>query len=58
MKKAKNIHLSEQAIKNLSIMAIEEGTNFKNFVERHLEALSQTQRLPKAAEVRGAKKKK
>ena len=57
MKKAKNIHLSEGAIKVLSIMAIEQGTNFKNFVEIHLEALSQTKQLPKAVELRGAKKK-
>ena len=42
MKKAKNIHLTEVAIKALSIMAIEQGTNFKNFVESHLEALSKT----------------
>lgn len=57
MKKPKNIHLSEGAIKALSIMAIEQGTNFKNFVEAHLEALSQTQSLPQAAK-RGEKKKK
>ena len=38
MKKAKNIHLSEDAIKSLSIMAIENGTNFKNYVESLLEA--------------------
>jgi hypothetical protein len=30
MKKPKNIHLTEGAIKALSIMAIENGTNFKN----------------------------
>jgi len=58
MKRAKNIHLSEEAIKALSIQAIEQGTNFKNYVERHLEALSQTKLLPKAAKERGAKKKK
>lgn len=57
MKKPKNIHLSEEAIKALSIMAIEEGTNFKNFVEAHLEALSKTKLLPQAAK-RGEKKKK
>ena len=38
MKKAKIIHLTEGAIKALSIMAIEEGTNFKNYVESLLEA--------------------
>ena len=55
MKKPKNIHLTEEAIKALSIMAIEEGTNFKNFVETHLEALSKTKLLPQAAK-RGEKK--
>ena len=42
MKKAKNIHLTEGAIKALSIQAIENGTNFKNYVESKLEALAQT----------------
>lgn len=55
--KAKNIHLSEDCVKYLSIKAIENGTNFKNYVEGLLEAMSQTQSLPKAAN-RGEKKKK
>jgi len=38
MKKAKNIHLKEGAIKALSIMEKENGTNFKNYVESLLEA--------------------
>jgi hypothetical protein len=36
--KAKNIHLTEATIKTLSIQAIENGTNFKNYVESLLEA--------------------
>lgn len=42
MKKPKNIHLSEEAIKALSIQAIRENTNFKNYVEAKLEALAKT----------------
>lgn len=38
MKKAKNIHLTDATIKALSIQAIENGTNFKNYVESLLEA--------------------
>lgn len=53
--KAKNIHLSEDCVKHLSIKAIENGTNFKNYVESLLESMSQTQSLPKAAN-RGEKK--
>jgi len=56
-RKPKNIHLTDGAIKFLSIKAIENGTNFKNYVEGLLEAMSQTQSLPKAAN-RGEKKKK
>ena len=41
MKKAKNIHLTEEAIKALTIKAIEHGSNFKNYVESKLEALAQ-----------------
>jgi len=40
MRIAKNIHLSEGAVKALSIQAIENGTNFKNFVEAKLEGLA------------------
>lgn len=40
MKKQKIIHLSEGAIKALSIKAIEKGTNFKNYVENVLEVLA------------------
>ena len=39
-RKPKNIHLTEATIKTLSIMAIENGTNFKNYVESLLEALA------------------
>lgn len=53
--KAKNIHLSESCVKFLSIKAIDNGTNFKNYVEGLLEAMSQTQSLPKAAN-KGKKK--
>ena len=55
--KAKNIHLSETCIKFLSIKAIENGTNFKNYVEGLLEAMAQTQSPPQAVK-RGEKKKK
>ena len=41
MKKAKNIHLSEQCLKYLSIKAIEKGTNCKNYIEQILEKLAQ-----------------
>lgn len=37
MRKQKVIHLSEGAIKALSIQAINAGTNFKNYVEGILE---------------------
>lgn len=47
MKKAKNIHLTEWAIKVLSIMAIEEGTNFKNYVESLLEAWAEEKKKKK-----------
>ena len=36
----KNIDLSNEAVKALSIQAIENGTNFKNYVEAKLEELS------------------
>jgi len=39
-RKPKNIHLTEATIKTLSIRAIENGTNFKNYVESLLEALA------------------
>jgi len=42
MKIAKNINLSEGAVKALSILAIENGTNFKNFVEAKLEGLARS----------------
>ncbi len=57
MTRAKNIHLTDETIKYLSIKAIENGTNFKNYVEGLLEAVSQTQSLPKAAN-KGEKKNK
>ena len=36
----KNIDLSDETVKALSIQAIENGTNFKNYVESKLEELS------------------
>jgi hypothetical protein len=36
----KNIDLSNEAVKALSIQAIEHGTNFKNYVESKLEKIS------------------
>lgn len=36
----KNIDLTVEAVKALSIQAIENGTNFKNYVEGKLEELS------------------
>ena len=57
MKRPKNIHLSEEAIKALSIQAIENGTNFKNYVESKLEALAQTSYSFEKTE-KGEKKKK
>lgn len=36
----KNIDLSDEAVTALSIQAIENGTNFKNYVEAKLEELS------------------
>ncbi len=36
----KNIDLSDEAVKALSIQAIENGTNFKNYVQDKLEELS------------------
>lgn len=36
----KNIDLSDEAVKALSIQAIENGTNFKNYVEAKLEELA------------------
>jgi len=38
----KNIDLSDEAVKVLSIQAIENGTNFKNYVEAKLEELAKT----------------
>jgi hypothetical protein len=40
MKKAKLIHLSPEAVKVLSILAIEQGTKFKGFVENKLEEMA------------------
>ena len=56
MKKPKNIHLTEGAIKALSIQSIENGTNFKNYVEGKLEALAQTSNSFEKTE-KGEKKK-
>lgn len=51
----KNIDLSDEAVKALSIQAIENGTNFKNYVEAKLEELAKTKLPPRAKE--GEKKK-
>jgi hypothetical protein len=56
MKKAKNIHLTEGAIKALSIQAIKAGTNFKNYVEAHLDKLANPNGFEKAE--RGEKKRR
>jgi len=40
MKKPKVIHLSETAIESLTIQAVKNKTNFKNFVENYLEQLA------------------
>jgi predicted DNA binding CopG/RHH family protein len=53
----KNIDLSDEAVKALSIQAIENGTNFKNYVEAILEELAKTQLPPRAKEGRGKNKK-
>ena len=52
----KNIDLSDEAVKALSIQAIENGTNFKNYVEAKLEELAKTKLPPKGAK-EGRKKK-
>ena len=44
-KMRKNIDLSDETVKTLSIQAIENGTNFKNYVESKLEELAKT-KLP------------
>jgi hypothetical protein len=53
----KNIDLSDEAVKALSIQAIENGTNFKNYVEAKLEELAKT-KLPARAKEGGKKNKK
>jgi hypothetical protein len=53
----KNIDLSDEAVKALSIQAIENGTNFKNYVEAKLEELAKT-KLPLGAKKGGQKNKK
>jgi len=53
----KNIDLSDDAVKALSIQAIENGTNFKNYVEAKLEELSKT-KLPRGQKRAGRKNKK
>lgn len=52
----KNIDLSDEVVKALSIQAIENGTNFKNYVEGKLEELAKTKLPPRANE--GGKKNK
>ena len=51
----KNIDLSDESVKALSIQAIENGTNFKNYVEAKLEELAKAKLPPRAKE--GGKKK-
>lgn len=46
-KRAKNIHLSESAIRALSIKAVEQGSNFKNYVETILENLANQKKKAK-----------
>ena len=40
MKKAKLLHLTTSCIKSLTLVAVEEGTNFKTWVQNLLEAES------------------
>jgi len=53
----KNIDLSDNAVKALSIQAIENRTNFKNYVEAKLEEIAKT-KLPPMSKERGKKNKK
>jgi hypothetical protein len=53
----KNIDLSDEAVKALSIQAIENGTNFKNYVEAKLEELAKTKLPPKGKRGREKNKK-
>lgn len=53
----KNIDLSDEAVKALSIQAIESGTNFKNYVESKLEELAKTKLPPRAKYGREKNKK-
>lgn len=53
----KNIDLSDEAVKALSIQAIENGTNFKNYVEAKLEELAKTKLPPKGAKEGGEGRK-
>lgn len=46
----KNIDLSDEAVRALSIQAIENGTNFKNYVEAKLEELAKTKLPPRSKE--------
>lgn len=55
VKMRKNIDLSDEAVKALSIQAIENGTNFKNYVEAKLEELAKTKFPPRS---KGGGKKK
>jgi hypothetical protein len=48
----KNIDLSDEAVKALAIQAIENGTNFKNYVEAKLEEIAKT-KLPQRAKYGG-----
>ena len=54
-KKPKNIHLSEQAIETLTIMAIKDGSNFKNFIEDTLENFARSATAVKAVRQKGLK---
>lgn len=54
----KNIDLSDEAVKALSIEAIENGTNFKNYVEAKLEELAKIKLPQKGRKREGRKNKK
>ena len=53
----KNIDLSDEAVKALSIQAIENGTNFKNYVEAKLKNLLKPN-CPQGQKMEGRKNKK
>jgi len=60
MKKSKRIELSEDAIRHWSIEAINNGTNFKNYIEWFLERIQGKYEFHEnpTSNVRGTKKNK